>query len=221
MHTHSHTHTGTRVGSSTGPRPESPHRCLRTPWGPTPPRSLSRRVSPSPSSSRGWSTWSTQVPGDGSGGGAGLLHRGWGGGVSPLTPTLLGPHLALPQQGTVRGGRGPCRTRGGAEGREGPGENTRSGDGGTKHCPQAEGTRHTGVRGTSVYSPNRPTWVSMRERSSSCMWRACQGAGLALEGGGSLLPVSPPSGLNPPPLRTSTFRTDGSGASSGQSGSSW
>ena len=38
---------------------------------------------------------------------------------------------------------------------------------------------------------------------------------------GSLLSVLPHTQLHPPPLLTSTLRTDGSGASSGQSGSSW
>lgn len=36
-----------------------------------------------------------------------------------------------------------------------------------------------------------------------------------------LLPVPPHVQVNPLPLLTSTLRTDGSGASSGQSGSSW
>lgn len=45
---------------------------------------------------------------------------------------------------------------------------------------EKEGTRHT--EGTSVYSPNRPTWVSIRERSSSCVWGGHGGLGWHCQG---------------------------------------
>lgn len=48
-----------------------------------------------------------------------------------------------------------------------------AGGGSTAH--RAEGTRHTGGV-TSVCLPNRPTWVSVRERSSSCVCGGCQEA---------------------------------------------
>lgn len=36
---------------------------------------------------------------------------------------------------------------------------------------------HTAHTGTSAYSPNRPTWVSIKERSSSCVQEAIRKAG--------------------------------------------
>ena len=87
-----------------------------------------------------------------------------------------------------------------------------------------ESTAHRAGRtahgaGTSLYSPNRPTWVSIRERSSSCMWGGCQEGWAHPQG--SLMSTSLCTSLPTPLLLTSTLRTDGSGASSGQSGSSW
>lgn len=55
-----------------------------------------------------------------------------------------------------------------AEGRH-PGEEM-----GESTAHQAEDTQHTAVGGTSVYSPNRPTWVSIRDRSSSCVQEGSQ-----------------------------------------------
>lgn len=67
--------------------PSGPHHCLLTPWALTRPLSQSRKASPpSPSSSPGWCTWSTQEPA-----GTGLMEQGhphdWG----IQTPTLVPP----------------------------------------------------------------------------------------------------------------------------------
>lgn len=178
---------GTHTGRSTGPQlsPSSYH-CLRTRWGRTLPRSLSRRVSPSPSFSPYWSTWSIQVPGDGQGGGG--KHKA----LLSFTLALLGTHAVLSPRGNNGGRKGTlstegrvcCSQRGPANKedtacREGTGmQHTRQGQGaaqaGREHCTQSRGPTAHGGRGTSVYSPNRPTWVSMRERSSSCVWGGCQ-----------------------------------------------
>ena len=147
-----YTHT-THVGSSTGPGPQSPHRCLRTLWGPTPPQSLSRRVSPSPSSSPDWSTWSIQVPGDGSGGRVikswlGRGHESTGPSSHSSPPLFLGPDLLLPQEGTVRGGKGPCQSKGDTEGRGGTGVPPGGGTvrESTAHEQRAHGTQSGGPR---------------------------------------------------------------------------
>lgn len=123
--------------------------------------------------------------------------------------------------------RGSClqwghgQTKEETEGREGTGPARRGGGRGRKHCRLSRGHTAHGGGDLSVFAQQAHVGLNKGEIFFLCVGRVSGGRGQLERHQGSLLSVPPPVRLNLHPPLTSTLRTEGSGASSGQSGSSW
>ena len=122
----------------------------------------------------------------------------------PLTLPLLGPCLALSPRGNDE-----------VEGRGSTGYER-------EHCTQSRGHTAHGQGDLRVFA--QQAHVGLDKGQIFFLHGGRVSGGLGQHGQGSLLSVPTPPHthtIEPFTPLTSTFRTDGSGASSGQSGSSW
>lgn len=184
---HIASHADTWAGAQRTPALPSAYHCLRTPWGLTPPQSPSRRVFPSPFSSPDLSTWSIQVPGDGSRVQGHFIMVGEKEGRHKPLPFIPPLHEALPglsHKGKNRGGRkGHCPWRGGDATHRGAlpnqgGNRTWEGPG-AQHTGEAEGHRAwERAHGTrrwdlSVFAQQAHVSLNKGKIFFLCVWGRC------------------------------------------------